>query len=81
MRQIISGTLPGKKDPPQVLLFIIRILLIYLISITILTILLKCSYEYRPSDDSHLVLLNVESQAHILHAFVNGEFVGQYPIR
>ncbi|KQK06119.2 beta-galactosidase 7 isoform X2 [Brachypodium distachyon] len=34
------------------------------------------SYEYRPSDDSHLVLLNVESQAHILHAFVNGEFVG-----
>ncbi|KAK1697951.1 hypothetical protein QYE76_014648 [Lolium multiflorum] len=34
------------------------------------------SYEYRQSDDSQLVLLNVESRAHILHAFVNREFVG-----
>ncbi|CAM0955403.1 unnamed protein product [Alopecurus aequalis] len=34
------------------------------------------SYEYRKSDDGQLVLLNVESRAHILHAFVNSEFVG-----
>ncbi|VAH07686.1 unnamed protein product [Triticum turgidum subsp. durum] len=34
------------------------------------------SYEYRPSDDGQLVLLNVESRAHVLHAFVNTEYVG-----
>uniref|UniRef100_A0A452Z6E9 Beta-galactosidase beta-sandwich domain-containing protein n=1 Tax=Aegilops tauschii subsp. strangulata TaxID=200361 RepID=A0A452Z6E9_AEGTS len=34
------------------------------------------SYEYRPSDDGQLVLLNAESRAHVLHAFVNTEYVG-----
>ncbi|KAF6990304.1 hypothetical protein CFC21_007509 [Triticum aestivum] len=34
------------------------------------------SYEYRPSDDGQLVLLNVESRAHVLHAFVNTEYIG-----
>ena len=46
-----------------------------------LIVSLKCSYEYRQSGDGQLILLNVESRAHILHAFVNSEFVGQYPIR
>jgi hypothetical protein len=41
---------------------------------------LKCSYEYKPSDDDQIVLLNVESQAHLVHAFVNNESVGRYPI-
>ncbi|PUZ65878.1 hypothetical protein GQ55_3G260700 [Panicum hallii var. hallii] len=34
-------------------------------------------YEYTPSEDNQLVLLNVESRAHILHAFVNNEYVGR----
>uniref|UniRef100_A0ACD5T929 Uncharacterized protein n=1 Tax=Avena sativa TaxID=4498 RepID=A0ACD5T929_AVESA len=34
------------------------------------------SYEYKQIDDDHLVLLNVESRAHILHAFVNSVLVG-----
>ncbi|KAG2619117.1 hypothetical protein PVAP13_3NG140813 [Panicum virgatum] len=34
-------------------------------------------YEYTPSDDNQLVLLNVESRAHMLHAFVNNEYVGR----
>ncbi|KAM0860764.1 hypothetical protein ACQ4PT_046326 [Festuca glaucescens] len=34
------------------------------------------SYEYKQSDDGQHVLLNVESGAHILHAFVNSAFVG-----
>jgi hypothetical protein len=42
--------------------------------------LLKCSYEYTPSEDNQLVLLNVESRAHILHAFVNNEYVGKYEV-
>ncbi|TVU19482.1 hypothetical protein EJB05_35633 [Eragrostis curvula] len=33
-------------------------------------------YEYSPSDDGQLVLLNVESRAHVVHAFVNNEYVG-----
>ncbi|XP_062179260.1 beta-galactosidase 7-like [Phragmites australis] len=33
-------------------------------------------YVYTPSDDDQLVLLNVESRAHILHAFVNNEYLG-----
>ncbi|TVU19483.1 hypothetical protein EJB05_35634, partial [Eragrostis curvula] len=34
------------------------------------------SHEYRPSGDGQLVLLKVESRAHILHAFVNNEYIG-----
>ncbi|CAN6337527.1 unnamed protein product [Urochloa humidicola] len=34
-------------------------------------------YEYTPSEDGQLVLINVESRAHILHAFVNNEYVGR----
>ncbi|XP_034586051.1 beta-galactosidase 7 isoform X2 [Setaria viridis] len=34
-------------------------------------------YEYTPSDDGQLVLINVESRAHILHAFVNNAYVGR----
>jgi hypothetical protein len=42
---------------------------------------LKRSYDYRPIGDGQLVLLNVESRAHIVHAFVNNQHVGQYPMR
>ncbi|PVH62351.1 hypothetical protein PAHAL_3G271000 [Panicum hallii] len=34
------------------------------------------SYDYRPIGDGQLVLLNVESRAHIVHAFVNNQHVG-----
>ncbi|CAN6355088.1 unnamed protein product [Urochloa humidicola] len=34
-------------------------------------------YEYTPSEDGQLVLINVESRAHILHAFVNNAYVGR----
>ncbi|KAJ1254837.1 hypothetical protein BS78_K319500 [Paspalum vaginatum] len=34
-------------------------------------------YEYTPSDDGQLVQINVESRAHILHAFVNNAYVGR----
>ncbi|KAF8719687.1 hypothetical protein HU200_024431 [Digitaria exilis] len=34
-------------------------------------------YEYTPSDDGQPVLINVESRAHILHAFVNNAYVGR----
>ncbi|CAL4908341.1 unnamed protein product [Urochloa decumbens] len=34
------------------------------------------SHEYRPTGDGQLVLLNVESRAHIVHAFVNSQYVG-----
>ncbi|CAN6341933.1 unnamed protein product [Urochloa humidicola] len=34
------------------------------------------SHEYRPTGDGQLVLLNVESRAHIVHAFVNNQYVG-----
>ncbi|KAJ1263033.1 hypothetical protein BS78_09G153500 [Paspalum vaginatum] len=33
--------------------------------------------EYTPSDDGQLVRINVESRAHILHAFVNNAYVGR----
>uniref|UniRef100_A0A0A9HT53 Beta-galactosidase galactose-binding domain-containing protein n=1 Tax=Arundo donax TaxID=35708 RepID=A0A0A9HT53_ARUDO len=33
-------------------------------------------YEYTPSDDGQFVLLDVKSRAHVLHAFVNNEYVG-----
>uniref|UniRef100_K3Z3X6 Beta-galactosidase n=1 Tax=Setaria italica TaxID=4555 RepID=K3Z3X6_SETIT len=38
-------------------------------------------YEYTPSDDGQLVLINVESRAHILHAFVNNAYVGKNLIK
>ncbi|RCV17602.1 hypothetical protein SETIT_3G233400v2 [Setaria italica] len=34
------------------------------------------SHEYRPIGDGQPVLLNVESRAHIVHAFVNKQYVG-----
>ncbi|KAF8719688.1 hypothetical protein HU200_024432 [Digitaria exilis] len=34
------------------------------------------SHEYRSSGDGQLVLLNVESRAHIVHAFVNNQYIG-----
>ncbi|KAF8779430.1 hypothetical protein HU200_002700 [Digitaria exilis] len=34
-------------------------------------------YEYTPSDDGQPVLINAESRAHILHAFVNNAYVGR----
>ncbi|CAL5095085.1 unnamed protein product [Urochloa decumbens] len=34
-------------------------------------------YEHTPSEDGQLVLLNVESRAHILHAFVNNAYIGR----
>ena len=82
MRRTIFGTLLGKKNFPKVVASS-SIWICVLVSVTALDVydkrfLLKCSYEYTPSDDNQLVLLNVESRAHILHAFVNNEYVGKY---
>ncbi|OEL22172.1 Beta-galactosidase 7 [Dichanthelium oligosanthes] len=38
------------------------------------------SHEYRPIGDGQLVLLNVESRAHIVHAFLNNQYVALYKI-
>ncbi|CAL4908342.1 unnamed protein product [Urochloa decumbens] len=34
-------------------------------------------YAHTPSEDGQLVLINVESRAHILHAFVNNAYIGR----